>query len=199
MKLSPGSFPSISRSNALPVLRELAGKRSLLAGMSAMNEALGNAFEITLPGFNPIVLSGPEAARELLVSKQGEVKWRINSDPVTQLLRHGLLVEDGESHDRMRSYLQPALKRSEIEKHIPTMLDSTDQVICSWEDGSKQDMLIEMRKVALIILMKTLFNVDITPDLERLWNPILRVLEYISPGLWILSPSIPRPGYKAGI
>jgi cytochrome P450 len=51
----------------------------------------------------------------------------------------------------------------------------------------------------LLIFMRSLFNVDFTPDLERLWNPILRLLTYISPGLWIFLPGKPRPGYDKEI
>lgn len=60
-------------------------------------------------------------------------------------------------------------------------------------------MLVEMRKLALMVLMQTLFSVDIRPDLERLWEPILRILKFISPGLWIVKPDMPRPGYQTAI
>jgi cytochrome P450 len=32
-----------------------------------------------------------------------------------------------------------------------------------------------------------------------LWGPILKALHYISPGLWILWPDMPRPGYKKAL
>jgi cytochrome P450 len=41
-----------------------------------------------------------------------------------------------------------------------------------------------------------LLAVDFGPDLEKLWQPVLRLLKYISPGLWIVAPNLPRPGYK---
>jgi cytochrome P450 len=191
--------PTIDNSNSLPILKALARERSLLAGLGAMQKEMGNIFAITMPGFQPIVLAGSGAAHELLVSKRGQFSWRVEKDPVARLLRHGVLVEDGDSHDRLRSYMQPALKRSEIQDYLPAMLDCCDRVILSWEDGKIYDMLDEMRKLALMILMESLFSVDIQPDLERLWQPILRVLKYISPGLWIVKPEFPRPGYQASI
>jgi cytochrome P450 len=57
-------------------------------------------------------------------------------------------------------------------------------------------MLVEMRRVALLILMDTLFNVDMTPDVERLWKPIVGAIKYISPGAWLLWRNIPRPGSR---
>jgi cytochrome P450 len=199
MKIKPETIPTISISNAMPILRELTGKRSLLAGMKAMHLELGNVFEINIPGFKPVVLSGPEAAREILVTKRKQFNWRNTNDPVTRLLRHGLLVEDGAYHDTLRGYMQPALQRSRGNRYLPAMLACTDQVLSTWKDGSIQDMLVEMRRLALMILMETLFSVDISPDLKRLWDPILKVLEYISPGLWLISPGLPRPGYTKAI
>jgi cytochrome P450 len=43
--------------------------------------------------------------------------------------------------------------------------------------------------------MGVLFGVELLPDLDRLLPVILRTLEYIAPGLWILWPEAPRPGY----
>jgi cytochrome P450 len=56
-----------------------------------------------------------------------------------------------------------------------------------------------MRRLALMILMETLFSVDISPDLARLWEPILSVLRYIGPGLWLVNSNLPRPGYRKSI
>uniref|UniRef100_UPI0035B3838E cytochrome P450 n=1 Tax=Promineifilum sp. TaxID=2664178 RepID=UPI0035B3838E len=72
----------------------------------------------------------------------------------------------------------------------------TDRVTADWADGSVRDMLVEMRRVALLIFMGTLLDVEFGPDLERLWQPILRAIKYISPGLWIIWPNMPRFGYQ---
>jgi cytochrome P450 len=60
-------------------------------------------------------------------------------------------------------------------------------------------MLMESRKIALLILMKTLFKVDFRAHIDRLWKPILRSISYISPGPWIVWPEMPRPGYTDDI
>ncbi|MEJ2710156.1 MAG: cytochrome P450 [Anaerolineales bacterium] len=60
-------------------------------------------------------------------------------------------------------------------------------------------MLVEMRKIALLVLMDTLYAVDFRPQIERLWDAILRTLAFISPGMWVVWPGIPRPGYRWAI
>jgi len=51
--------------------------------------------------------------------------------------------------------------------------------------------------VALLIVMDTLFDVDMTPDLERLLPAIMDMLRFISPGLWLLGA--PRKRYRNSI
>lgn len=189
------TLPTLSGLPGLAVLRAMGRDRSLLAGLAAMHTHLGNAFQITLPGFKPIVFVGPETNRHILVGGRDDFLWRTESDPVTDLLRHGLLVEDGESHDCLRHLMEPTLQRGEVNGHIDGFWSCTAAITDGWRDGATVDMLVEMRKVALLILMETLFAVDFRPDLERLWQPILRSIEYISPGVWLVWPGAPRPGY----
>jgi cytochrome P450 len=57
-------------------------------------------------------------------------------------------------------------------------------------------MLIESRKIALLIIMQTLFSKDAWDDLPRIWHPTLKAIEYISPGPWIFWRKIPRPSFR---
>jgi cytochrome P450 len=92
--------------------------------------------------------------------------------------------------------MEPATVRPVVNEHVADMVRYTDLILDSWGDGAKVDMLVEMRRIALLILMGTLFSTDFTAELDRLWKPILRAIKYISPGLWVIWPHIPRPGYK---
>lgn len=183
----------------LKVLKGLARERSLLTAMEIMREEVGPAFQITLPGFQPAVLVGPDSNRQIMVSQREYFQWRGPSDPVTKLLRHGVLVEDGKRHDILRAAMEPVLQKPQVVRHVPDMLAYTDRVTKNWRDGSVVDMLVEMRRLALLIFMGTLVDVEFGPDLERMWRPILRAIKYISPGLWIIWPGMPRPGYAASL
>jgi cytochrome P450 len=161
-----------------------------------MHAEVGNIFQITLPSFDPAVVVGPDWNRYVLVTDRDKFLWRNERDPVTRLLRHGLLVEDGQSHDDLRALMEPGLGRRHVNTQIETMVHYTDAILAEWQDSSQVDMLLEMRRIALLILMGTLFGVDFKQDMDRLWRPILRAISYISPGLWVIWPQIPRRGYK---
>jgi cytochrome P450 len=176
-------------------LRALFKERSPLGPLKVMAKHVGRFFQIPLPGFRPYVVFGPEANRKVLVTERDKVLWR-NTDPVTDLLRGGVLIVDGEEHDRYRALMEPPLHPSQLPNYTDMMLFHTDRVTSQWQDGQIVDMLVESRKIALLIIMDALFSVDAWDDLSRIWHPILKAIEYISPGAWILWRKIPRPGFR---
>jgi cytochrome P450 len=195
----PEKIPTPSPKAGLIALKALIGERSLLAPLQKMNQELGDIFQIELPNFAPIFMVGPEAAHFVLVDARGDLRWRNETDPVTHLLRHGVLVEDGEEHDRLRRLLNPPLHKQMLTEYITDMWCYTRQVTAQWKDGSTVDILDEMRKIALLVLMQTLYALDFSPELRRMWDVILDNIRYVSPGLWMLWNGVPRPKYRAAI
>ncbi len=176
-------------------LRALFAERSPLGPLKVMAKYVGRFFQIPIPGFRPYVVFGPEANRKVLVMERDKLLWR-NTDPVTDLLRHGVLITDGDEHDRYRELMETPLHPSRLPNYTQMMLDQTDRISSTWKDGDTVDMLVEGRKIALLIIMQTLFSRDAWADLPRIWTPILKTIQYISPGPWILWRHIPRPDYR---
>jgi cytochrome P450 len=192
MNKIPIPDPSTSRR----ALGALLKQKTVLAALEVFHAELGDVFKIPLPDFNPIMLVGPEANHFVLVEQRENLYWRSEQDPIVRLLQHGVLVEDGDSHDQLRRQMNPALHRSKLQDYTTLMWQSTDLILNRWDTGSPLDISVEMRKIALLILTKTLFGADFEPKLDQLWQPILRSLRYISPGLWVMWSNIPRPGYQ---
>lgn len=176
-------------------LAALIRERSLLGPLKVLYSRVGRVFRIPLPAFHPYVVGGPEANRQVLVTERGKVRWR-NTDPVTDVLGHGVLVVDGAEHERYRAAMSPALHPSVLPEYAGTMIAAADRVSAKWLDDRAIDMLVEARKIALLIVMQTLFGVDAWDDLDRIWTPLLKTIARISPGAWILWRAIPQPGYR---
>jgi cytochrome P450 len=176
-------------------LGALLSGAGILGALSAMHAELGTVFRLPVGNFSPIFLVGPEANRFLTVTARDDFRWRPSGDPVSKLLGDGLLMLDGPPHDAMRRRLTPPLHKARLEGYDALMLRLTDAAISSWTRGSTLDMLPAMRRLALQILVESLFAVDVTPDLPRLWPDVLRLLAYISPGAWLVFPNLPRFGY----
>ena len=175
-------------------MRALFKDRSPLGPLKVMAKYVGRFFQIPIPGFSPYVVFGPEANRKVLVTERNKLIWR-NTDPVTDLLRRGVLVTDGEEHDHYRGLMEAPFHPSQLPSYTQMMIEQTKRVMSTWQDGQTVDMLIEGRKIALLIIMQTLFSKDAWNDLPHIWNPILKTIQYVSPGLWILWRKIPRFGY----
>lgn len=189
------ALKSISPETGRSALRALFKEGSPLGPLKVMAKHVGHFFQIPLPGFRPFVVFGPEANRKVLVTERNKLLWR-NTDPVTDLLRHGVLVTDGAEHDHYRELMEAPLHPSRLPNYTQMMIEQTDRVSSQWQDGEVVDMLVEGRKIALLIIMQTLFSKDTWEDLPRIWAPILKTIQYISPGAWILWRNIPRFGYK---
>lgn len=188
---NPGADPETGRE----VLKAFLAEKSPLGPLRVMAARVGRFFQVPLPFFNPYIVFGPEAVRKVLVTERKKFIWR-NQDPVAELLRRGVLVTDGEEHDHYRKLMEPSLHPGQLPRYAEMMLRQTDRVSAAWKDGQTVDMLVEGRKIALLIVMDALFGVDAWDDLPKVWKPILKAIDYISPGAWILWRNLPRPGYK---
>ena len=195
LKAIPFPSPEAGRS----ALSALLQTRNILNVLESVHQEMGDIFRIPLPGFNPIFLVGAEANKFITVSNRDDFKWRSENDPVSKLLGNGLLVTDGEFHDSIRHSINPALHKRMLPEYFGGMIRRIDEITQKWHDNDTIDMLVEMRKIALLIIMDTLFKVDFSRELPSLWNDILNLLKYISPGIWVIFPNFPRPGYKKSI
>ncbi len=192
-------IPTPSAQAGLRALQAMARHKTPLAALETFHAELGDVFRAQLPGFSPIILVGAEAARFVLVTSREDFRWRVDTDPVTHLLRFGVLVVDGEQHDTLRRQMNPALHKRMLAAYIAAMVRASDQVCATWQNGQTLDMLVEMRKIALLIIMETLYKVDFTPEMRPLWNTVLRTIQFISPGLWLIWRGTPRPGYARAL
>ncbi len=190
--------PTSDPQTGLAVLKAFLSEGSALGPLRVMAERVGRFFQIPLPFFNPYIVFGPQAVRKVLVTERHKFLWR-NQDPVTDLLDRGVLVTDGAEHDHYRKLMEPSLHPGQLPRYAALMREQTERVSAAWQDGQTVDMLVEARKIALLIIIQALFSRDAWDDLERIWTPILKAIEYISPGAWIIWRKIPRPGYKKHI
>lgn len=197
---TPGlDLPRPTGAAGAAALKALLTNRSPLDALRALHLELGDVFQLSLGAFNPVVMAGPEACHFVLVEARQSLRWRPSQDPVARLLRQGLLMTDGQQHDDLRRRQFPSLHKRRVEQYLPTFIHATDQIVAGWPSGQPVDMLLEMRRLALIILCRSLFGYDPSRDLANLVPAIIKVIEYISPGVWLLADWVPRPGYQSAI
>jgi cytochrome P450 len=190
------TIPQPSQLTSLRALRAIIQTRSMLPAMLVFHREVGDVFQFSLPGFSPVVLVGADACRFVLVDAKDDLLWRAEGEPITNLLEQGVLVLDGDVHDNLRRQMQPALHKRMLSGYSETIVRCTDQITAQWNDTEPVEMLAEMRRIALLVLMGALFEVDYTPELKEQWASVLALIRYVSPGLWLLWEGMPHPGYR---
>jgi cytochrome P450 len=74
---------------------------------------------------------------------------------------NGVILADGEHHRRQRRLMQPAFHHKRIESYAQAMVDCTMQMMDRWPPNAEINIDQEMMHVALRIVARTLFNVDV--------------------------------------
>jgi len=105
-----------------------------------------------------------------------------------RIFGNGLLTNDGDSWLQQRHLIQPAFHRDRIESYGDTMVAYTERMMAAWHDGEVRDIHRDMMRLALEIVAKVLFNVEVTADTDRIAGALNTFMELGSRGRMLLPP-----------
>lgn len=105
------------------------------------------------------------------------IKSRNQRSPLFQrLVGNGLLTSEGEVWKRQRRLAQPAFHRQRINAYAETMANYAERMISTWQDGEVHDIHRDMLRLALEIVVKTLFNADVSADADKVGRVLSRIV-----------------------
>jgi cytochrome P450 len=84
-----------------------------------------------------------------------------------RLVGNGLLTSEGELWKRQRRLAQPAFHRQRISAYADIMVDYAARMTRSWKPGTVRDIHRDMMRLTLEIVVKTLFNADVSGDADK--------------------------------
>ncbi|MDY0322692.1 MAG: cytochrome P450 [Candidatus Carbobacillus sp.] len=184
-------LPPLSGLRALVHLRH--GLSGLLPALEHVHRTLGDVFQLKLGRFQPIFIASPDLIREALTVKRDALNWRVPQDPVVHLFGDGLLVTDGDKHDRLYAQMQPVNERSFFTKHHETLIETIDREIDTWERTKWLDVQHNVRLLTLNVFLRHYFSTDVSLEKRRELLPIIeKTLRYIGPGFWIVHGHTPK-------
>jgi cytochrome P450 len=145
----------------------------------------GDVVRIRFGPFRVYVLNSPSAIRQALVGEARNLSKGLNFGRAKRLIGNGLVMAEGESHQRQRRLMQPAFHRAEIARYAPTMRDVALPRITAWPDGATIAFDREMRSITLTVLTRTLLSSDIGAETIDEIERLLRVLlsELVTQGI----------------
>jgi cytochrome P450 len=128
-------------------------------------------------GDKPIyVVSEPALVHEILVERATEFhKADLAKEAVGPFAGNGLFTNEGEFWRRQRKLAQPAFHHARIEAYGATMVQQAQEMLNKWQDGDTRDIAEEMTKLTLGVVNKTLFNMDVRAQADRI-GALMKVL-----------------------
>lgn len=175
-------------------LREFS--RDRLGALSRWHREFGDMVWCRF-GPRPIMfVNHPDLVESVLVDQNRKFIKHYRLRNSTRTLGKGLLTSEGDFWRGQRKLAQPAFHRDRISAYASVMVDFTERMLQSWNDGQPRDVQDDMMRLTLEIVAKTLFDAELATDsakasaaMETLMNSfIARTGKLIPVPDWIPTP-----------
>lgn len=116
-----------------------------------------------------------------------------------RLLGNGLLTSEGDFWRRQRRLAQPAFHRQRIGAYGEVMVEYTTRQMSSWQNVEVRDIHREMMRLTLEIVVKTLFNAEVSKDADKVAHVLEKIVQPFASQAtlkWILDNRLPTPAHS---
>jgi cytochrome P450 len=166
----------------LPLLGSLLAMRSdVLRFILGEARRQGDVARFRLGSRPCFLVTHAEGVKAVL--QEGHASFRKNphyTDTVGVVLGQGLITSEGELHLRNRRLMQPAFHVREMEGVARVVVRLADELAGEWEGalsrGAVVDVHDDMSRLALKVVLETLFGNDLAPETLARMIPVLREL-----------------------
>src|SRR6266700_800194 len=128
-------------------------------------------------GWHHIVfLNHPDYIREVLVVQNDNFIKERTVQRTKMLLGEGMITAAGAQHRAQRQVAQPAFHRQRISEYAGTMVREAVLMRERWRDGEERDVAIDMMRLTLNVVARTLFATDLGDEVNELAEAINRIM-----------------------
>jgi cytochrome P450 len=116
-----------------------------------------------------------------------------------RLVGNGLVTSEGDFWRRQRRLAQPAFHRQRISSYGDVMVQYAQRAIASWNSGERRDLARDMTRLTLEIVVKTLFNSDVSNEADhvgQILSGLVRPFASQATLKWIADNRLPTPGHR---
>lgn len=116
-----------------------------------------------------------------------------------RLVGNGLLTSEGDTWRRQRRLAQPAFHRQRISGYGEVMVEYAARMIAQWRTGETRDLHRDMMRLALEIVVKTLFNADVSGEADRVGQVLSQMVKPFASQAtmkWILDNRLPTRAHR---
>jgi cytochrome P450 len=156
----------------------LAFYRNPLAFLCHVSAMYGDVAAFRLGPERVVLVTHPEAIREVLVTHHRAFSKARRGDVRTQFLGEGLLNSEGDMHQRQRRLVQPAFSHHRVAQYAAVMTAYGTRLRQQWQVGETLDIAPAMARLTLAIAGKTLLAVDLDAEAPDLGAAISTLLQF---------------------
>lgn len=174
----------------LPIIGSMLSLRNdPLSFFEGLRRSYGEIVRITVLGQQLNLFMKPEYSYYFLVEHAANFLSAAERDDMKRLLGEALLTTDGEVHRRQRRLVQPAFHKKRVEGYAEIMTRETSDMLDQWRPGQQVDINREMQELTLRIIVKSLFDLDLSAqshELSLLFTDVIEGNRPRTPGNMIL-------------
>jgi cytochrome P450 len=160
----------------------------------------GDLVRLRVGLYRATVISGADQCHEVLTEKADAfVKGFGLSIFLRPLLGDGLLTSEREVHKKNRRLVAPAFVHSRIAGYARVIADCVDAHGERLAKLSEVDLSVEMMRLTLDVVARTLFGAELGPDIDAIGAAITDILEHVNGELISMvpiPPVVPTPSNR---
>jgi cytochrome P450 len=161
----------------LPFTTLLAYRRGPLPYFQNLATRYGDISFFRIGPQEAFFLNHPDLIKDVLVTYNQNFMKGLVLQRAKRLLGEGLLTSEGEFHRRQRRLAQPAFHRQRIASYAEVMIDYASRTSDRWRDEITLDISVEMMRLTLGIVGKTLFDADVESESGEVGEAMTVVME----------------------
>lgn len=116
-----------------------------------------------------------------------------------RLVGNGLVTSEGDFWRRQRRLAQPAFHRQRISSYGDIMVQYGQRMLATWKDGEQRDLSRDMTRLTLEVVVKTLFNADVSRDADHIGDILTSLVKPFASQAtlkWILDNRLPTREHR---
>jgi cytochrome P450 len=138
-----------------------------IGAMRQWRDVYGDFVPVRFGPFRAHVAFGPAEIEETLTEHAADFRKAFGTRMLIPLLGNGLLTAEGDEWLRHRRLAAPAFHRERVAGYGRTMSHYAEDAVETWRDGETVDLHDAMTELTLRIVARTLFDTDVTPQIEE--------------------------------
>ena len=151
-----------------PGARIFQYRRDMLGYLTKLSREFGDAVSFRAGLRRFYLFNDPEAIRQVLVTNENCFIKGPALRKASDMLGKGLLISEGNFHQRQRRLAQPAFHPQRVAGYANAMTQIATRLGNRWQDGQTVDLHEQMMQLTLAVVAKTLFDADVESDVEAI-------------------------------